>query len=119
MQEGQHGGPAGNGLARAQGAVEDAVYQAQRSLEFGQQAQISNGVGDAANQRRAALAGVYVQIKSVLLVGREQPVEVVGEAEFGLFASPSHDGRTPICCKIRSSSMRPRLILDFTVPSGT
>src|ERR1700733_11126807 len=33
--------------------------------------------------------------------------------------SVPQDGLTPICCKILANSIRPRLILDFTVPSGT
>jgi len=80
-----------------------------------------------------------VRVKFVLLGGGEKAVEVVGQEQFGLFTSPVHKapsersssravgqqtsncpiansrGSHPICCRMRANSMRPRLILDFTV----
>src|SRR4029077_7010491 len=90
-------------------------------------------VRNAGNHRRATLTSVDVRIKCTAFLARHHPVKVIAEPRFGLFASPSHlkkschslpvlpsyDGLTPICCKILANSMRPRLILDFTVPSGT
>ena len=101
------------------------------------------------DQRRATIALADVRLERRQLGAGHGAVEIIAQPRFDLFASPNHfrsvllsslssllftslrlslllyvyfvrhDGLTPICCKIRASSIRPRLILDFTVPSGT
>src|SRR6202051_2544 len=78
---------------------------------------------NAGEQRLALFAVGDMGVKFTLFFGLQQSFEIVSEACFDFFVCPgwqgAHDGRTPICCKMRASSMRPRLMRDFTVPSGT
>jgi len=136
------GGPAGDGFARAEGFIENVVNKTRRRIDLRQCVQGGNRVGDARDKGSAARARVHMRVKFVLLGGGEKAVEVVvksssvcSQVQFIRHPAkdpspravakklqtaplPIHAGRTPICCRMRANSMRPRLILDFTVPSA-
>src|SRR4029077_3043212 len=120
--------------ARANRGVEDVLDELRRIFDFGECMHLATEPANAGNQLRAIRAAGGVRCKRRGIGGWKFAVEIFAQPLVRNFALPVHfihseclrpkpclpyDGRTPISSSTRASSMRPRLILDFTVPSGT
>src|ERR1700730_17309449 len=122
-QPGKGGAPAGDRFTWPKSFIQDGVDEPGRGLDFIHGMKIVEQMRNAGKQRLALRASGNMGVKCASLFRLQQSFEIVGEPCFGFFVCPvrqrTHDGPTPICCKMRASSMRPRLMRDFTVPSGT
>ena len=89
------------------GGSQDRRFQLRRRLDLFQCIEAAQQMRDTRHQRRANRASVHMLIESAPFRGVQQPVEVVAQACFGLFASPGHCPAPPLAPKLLTTGFMP------------